>query len=107
MENSWLSIFATIVTTLSTLAIAFFAYQQSSINKKIYELQDRLTWFTGAMESHSQIMLQLEAENYGKELIWWDPNYEKPPFPHKHGDKATVERVMIYIDPKYRVKKLD
>lgn len=84
-----------IATLIVTVAIAFFAHK---INKKI-------AWYTGAMESHSTLMLRMEAEKNGKKLIWWDPDYRDSPKTQEHGDDAKIDTIRIFLPPEIRLKK--
>jgi hypothetical protein len=64
MIAHWLLVFLTLV-------IAIFTY----LAWKVYE---KIAWLTGAIESHSDLMLRIEALRgiHGKatELVWWDPD---------------------------------
>jgi hypothetical protein len=63
----------------------------------LWRLNRRVTWLTGALESHSTLMLRIEAKRGidGKPIkaIWWDPNREKPPFKGTHGVEADLEQI--------------
>ena len=61
-----------------------------------------MIFYAGAMESHSTMMLRLEAEKQNKEIIWWDPNFEEGPCPGKHGSDAKVQLIRICLPEKYR-----
>lgn len=53
-----------------TLVIAFFTYL-------VWKVYERIAWLTGAMESHSELMLRIEAkrgiEGQPIEILQWDP----------------------------------
>ena len=62
---------------------------------------------TGAMETHSDLMLRIEAkrgvnENESIKLIWWDPTIEEPPIVREHGKEVDLREIYIYLPPKLR-----
>ena len=69
MITDWLLVFLTFVVAVLTFLVW-----------KVYE---RIAWLTGAMETHSDLMLRIEALRGidGKQiaLIWWDPTIGDPP----------------------------
>lgn len=76
--------------SVALLWLSFLAWR---INKQI-------AWFTGAMESHSQIMLMLEASK--KEAVtlrWWDPYFNGPKkeWPTKGQHNEAIELKEIYV----------
>jgi hypothetical protein len=78
------------------LIISFFAWRISS----------RVAWLTGAMETHSTMMLRIEAKRGIKEkpikLIWWDPSIEPFPFSGEHNTEAELSEIYLGIPPKHR-----
>lgn len=72
----------------------------------IWRLNKRVSWLTGAMESHSTLMLRLEAKRGidGKpvRVVWWDPNREKVPFSGAHNVEADLETIYLYLPPEHR-----
>lgn len=85
-----------------TLVIAFFA----SLVWKVYE---RMAWLTGAMETHSDLMLRIEARRgiNGEpiNLVWWDPTIEKTPTKKDHGQEIDLSTIYIYLPPEMRRNK--
>lgn len=86
-----------------TLVIAVFTYL-------VWKVYERIAALTGAMESHSEIMLRIEAIRgapNGKqiEMVWWDPTIETPPLKKEHGQPAKLERIYLYIPPALRQNK--
>ncbi|MEJ1366540.1 MAG: hypothetical protein RPV21_08320 [Candidatus Sedimenticola sp. (ex Thyasira tokunagai)] len=78
-----------------TLVIAFFTFL-------VWKVYERIAWLTGAMESHSDLMLRLEAKRGIKDgepikLVWWDPTIEKPPVKHKHGKEIDLSTIYVYL----------
>jgi hypothetical protein len=61
-----------------TLVIAALTYL-------VWKVYERIAWLTGSMESHSDLMLRIEAlrgiEVKPIELVWWDPTIEDVPAP--------------------------
>ncbi|MHB1187071.1 hypothetical protein [Thiobacillus sp.] len=75
----------------------------------VWRINKQIAWFTGAMESHSQSMLMLEA---GKKdqitLKWWDPYFNGPKkeWPTKAQHNQQIELNEIYVGvPVNRRKK--
>ena len=80
------------------LIISYFAWRISS----------RVAWLTGAMETHSTMMLRIEAKRgiNGQpiKIIWWDPSREAFPFPGEHGTEAELNEIYLGIPPRYRLR---
>lgn len=78
------------------LIISYFTWRISS----------RLAWLTGAMETHSTMMLRIEAkrgiDGQPIKVIWWDPSREAFPFSGEHRAEADLEKIYLGIPPKYR-----
>lgn len=86
-------------TTLLTVAIALFAY----LTWKAYH---RIEWLTGAMESHSEMMLRLKALEQEVNVVWWDPSRKDfPPFKGEHNTPAVLEEIRLGVPPEHREKK--
>jgi len=49
----------------------------------LWKVYERIAWLTGAMETHSDLMLRIEAKRGINEqpikLVWWDPTIADPP----------------------------
>ena len=77
-----------------TLVIAFFTYL-------VWKVYDRIAWLTGAMETHSEIMLRIEAKRgiNGQpiKLVAWDPTIEAPPIKREHGQEIDVNTIYVYL----------
>jgi len=86
---------------LLTAVIALFTYL-------VWRVYRRIEWLTGAMESHSAILLRLEAARSVSptgqpvKVIWWDPDIEPPPITPEHGKEAQVNEVYVYLPPRLR-----
>jgi hypothetical protein len=79
------------IELLLTGAIVFFGWAS-------WRTASRLAWFTGAMESHSEIMLRLEARRQKIPTVWWDPTVEAPPFHGvAHGKKCQIAQIRIFL----------
>jgi len=92
------------IMIILTLVIAFFTFL-------VWKVYERIAWLTGAMESHSDIMLRVEAKRGikdGKEikLIWWDPTIEKPPIKREHGQEIELDTIYVYLPPEERKEKI-
>lgn len=91
------------ITVILTLVIAFFTFL-------VWKVYERIAWFTGAMESHSDLMLKIEAmrgSGTGQpiKLIWWDPSIGDPPVSRKHGKEVDLNTIYVCLSPKYRQRK--
>ena len=95
MITDWLLVILTLVIAVLTFLVW-----------KVYE---RIAWLSGAMESHSDLMLRLEALRgiNGKpiELVWWDPTVENIPSVKEHGKPVEMKRIYVFLPPKLRQKK--
>ena len=69
LMTNWIMIFLTLV-------IALFTYL-------VWKVYERIAWITGAMETHSDLMLRIEARRgiNGEpiKLVWWDPTIQPLP----------------------------
>jgi hypothetical protein len=76
----------------------------------VWRAYRRIAWLTGSMETHSDLMLRLQAlkgDADGKpiELVWWDPTIADPPGVREHGKPVDMKRIHIFLPPKLRWKK--
>ncbi len=83
-------------SAFATVAIAVFSWMLWRSNK-------RIEWFTGAMQTHSEIQLAIAAKAAKMEVIWWDPTLEKVPTVRKHGEPRDLSHVYIFVPPNERV----
>jgi hypothetical protein len=90
------------IMVILTLAIVVF----TCLVWKVYE---RIAWFTGAMESHSNLMLRIEAKRgiNGKpiKLVWWDPTIAQPPIRQEHEQEIDIDTIYIYLPPGLRQRQ--
>ena len=97
-----------VVTALATVAIAFLTHQTKilaerslKVTAEVVAMNQKLAWFTGAMETHSQIMLRIEAARgvNGKpvETVYWDPTIEPPPVTPKHKQAAQLGPIYMFL----------
>jgi len=89
-------------------SLAFSGWMTSRATQQIARFNERLTWFTGAMESHSEIMMRLTAQRDGVPVVYWDPNEEAVPTEplKKHKASADIKTVYQYL-PTHLRKKSD
>lgn len=96
IEQVTLANWLMIIITLLVAFISLMAWRTSQL----------IAWITGAMESHSSIMLRLEAKRgVGEQpikVIWWDPTIEAPPISRKHGEEADIKCIYSYVPLKER-----
>lgn len=75
-----------------TLIVAIFTFL-------VWKSYYRTEFFTGAMETHSDLMLQIEARRgiMGEpiKLVYWDPTIDKFPKKKQHGQEVDLS--VIYI----------
>ena len=104
---------AAIASTIATVAMAIFTWKLVRLNETMTTLQDRQVWFTGAMESHSMLMLQIEAargtrpghpDNKPIEMVWWDPDYAGKPV-HRHEDPVNLDQLKFFVPPDIRAAR--
>ena len=90
------------LTALLTCVIAILTYL-------VWKVYERIAWLTGAMESHSDIMLKIEALRgiNGKqiELIWWDPTIEDVPTVKEHGKLVELDKIYFKLPLNLRRNK--
>ncbi|HMB77861.1 MAG TPA: hypothetical protein VKN76_15795 [Kiloniellaceae bacterium] len=69
----------------------------------------QITWFTGAMERHSDQMRQMRAHELGIEMIWWDKTMPDAggefPFDGAHHKTAHLDKLYIGVPLWARSKK--
>jgi len=69
----------------------------------VWKVYERIAWLTGAMETHSDLMLRIEAKRgiNGSpiKLIWWDPTIEKPPGKREHRQEVDLDTIYCYLPP--------
>lgn len=64
---------------------------------------ERIAWLLGAIESQSEIIMCLLAQQQGVELVWWDPTDGPPPSEGKqHGAPANLKKIYRYLPVKLR-----
>lgn len=83
------------VTDWMLLVLTFF----------IYRLNKRLTWFTGAMERHSDQNRRMNAIAGKIPVIYWDNTIHPWPDCGQHGERDYVSYITVGVAPggrKYR-----
>lgn len=114
MDNTVIAVFS-VVTSLATVAIAYLTYKTGvlaerslGITAELVAMNQRQNWFTGSMESHSALMLRIEAARgvNGKsiETLWWDPTIEKAPIKREHGKPAQLGPIYLFVPEDERQK---
>ena len=85
-----------------TLVIAMFAFL-------VWKTYYRIEWFTGSMETHSELMLQIEARRgiNGEpiKLEYWDPTIVKSPKKKQHGQEVDLSVIYIGLPLEMRRNK--
>jgi hypothetical protein len=91
------------IIAVLTFVIAVFTF-------RVWRVYWRIAWLTGSMETHSNLMLRLQALKGGAdgkpiELVWWDPTIEDAPGVREHGKPVDMKRIHIYLPPELRRNK--
>ena len=85
--------FFTAVAAVFTVVIAVFTFL-------VWRTYERMARFTGAMESHSELMLRLRAKECGIKVIAWDQTVDVYPKARKaHGQEIALEPICVAVDP--------
>jgi radical SAM superfamily enzyme YgiQ (UPF0313 family) len=82
--------------------IAFFTFL-------VWKVYERIAWLTGSMESHSNLMLQIEARRGIKDgepikVVWWDPTIGGVPKEREHGMQVDLDTIYVYLPEEMRSK---
>jgi hypothetical protein len=90
------------IMVIATLVIAFFTFL-------VWKVYERMAWLTGAMETHSDLMLRIEARRgiNGEpiKLVWWNPTIAKTPATKGHGQDIDLSTIYIFLPPEMRQNK--
>lgn len=66
----------------------------------VFHVRARANWIAGALETHSQIRLRMEAAEKGLRVIWWDrTRHGKPPRECEHNTTADLAGVIYLMVP--------
>ncbi len=87
------------------LFVAIIAIVQA---RKARELAERANWFTGAMESHSDMQLRIAAREAKIKIVWWDKSrHGKPPSlaSIKHGEEVNLDTIYLHVPPELRLQR--
>ena len=91
------------IMVILTIVIAVFTFL-------VWKVYERMAWLTGAMETHSDLMLRIEARRgiSGEpiKLLWWDPTIEQIPTKKQHGQEIDLSTIYIYLPLEMRRNKL-
>jgi len=106
--TEWTALATRAMAVAAVASVVFSAKLKKSQDRVIdlqagmIELQRRANLLNGALESHSELMLRLKAEERGKKVVWWDPTYESsvkqpPPTKPAHGESAPLDKIYVYV----------
>lgn len=96
---------STVVSAIATVAIGIFSYLTMNLAKSNVAIADRVAWLTGALESHSEVRLKLDAKRDGVEMIWWDPTVSPVPIAPKHGERVELSTIYLFVPQGLRIGK--
>ena len=87
------------MTNWINVVLTFFVIIITYLVLKVYL---KIAWFTGSMESHSEVMLRIEAKrginHQPIKLMWWDPTIAPPPVKREHGqEEVDLSTVYMYL----------
>ena len=68
----------------------------------VWKINRRMEWLTGAMESHSETMMKLTAQEKGIPMELWDPSEEPLPRRYGHKEPYTLDKIYIGVHPALR-----
>ena len=95
MLTDWILVFLTLIIAIFTFLVW-----------KVYE---RIACLTGAMESHSDLMLRISAargiNSKPIDLIWWDPTIADVPVKQEHEKPVELNKIYVYLPPHLRRNK--
>jgi hypothetical protein len=77
-------------------SVAFSGWMVWRATQQIANMNQRLAWLSGALESHSEIMMRLTAQRDGIPVIYWDPDIEDTPTTPAKKHKAAAEVTTVY-----------
>ena len=102
-----LTVISTVVSAAAAVVVGFFSYFTMKVAQSNLSIAKRIEWLTGALESHSTIQLRLDAKKYGSEveMIWWDPTIAPVPSIPKHGEKAELSKIYLFLPESLRAGK--
>ena len=67
----------------------------------VWKVYERIAWLTGALESHSELMLRIEAKRgiNGQpiKLVAWDPTIDPLPIKREHGQEIDINTIYCYL----------
>ena len=86
------------IMIMLTLVIAVFT-------GLVFLVYERIEWLTGAMETHSDLQMRIEAKNAKIDLIWWDPSIEPFPTSAEHGKPINLNEIYCGLPPRLRKNK--
>jgi hypothetical protein len=91
---------------LTDWIIAAFTVIIAALTFLILRVYLQMEWLSGAMETHSDLMLRIEARrgihNEPIKLLWWDPTIAKPPRQIAHGQEVDLSTIYIYLPVELR-----
>jgi hypothetical protein len=95
---------AAVVSGVGGLIGAIIANVES---RRARNIAERANWFTGAMESHSDMQVRIAARKEGLKAVWWDKSrYGESPSQAaiKHGEEINLETIYFNISPELRAQ---
>lgn len=103
MDSNWVMVVLTSIMVFFTIVIAFFTFL-------VWKTYERIAWLTGAMESHSDLMLRIEARRGIKDgdpirIVWWDPTLGESVPKKEHGKDVDLSTIHIFLPVEMRRKQ--
>jgi hypothetical protein len=95
--------------TLPDWILVFLTFVIACFTFLVWKVYERMAWLTGAMETHSDIMLRIEARrginNEPIKLVWWDPTLENIPTQKRHGEEIDLSTIYMFLPLEMRQQK--
>lgn len=80
------------ITAISSVVIAVFTFL-------VWKVYRRLTWFTGAMERHSDQQRRMVAKQQKIPIVLWDKTIHDWPEDGDHGQRDQVKYIAVGVAP--------
>ncbi len=96
--------YATVAIAFTSVVIALFAWKSHRLATETRKVSETIAALTGAMETHSSLMMQLEAKKQGVKLTWWDPT--QAPFPNINaGHRNPIPLDEIFVGMPFHLRQ--
>ena len=86
-----------VITAMLTAVLCVLAF----LTWRIYK---RMEWLSGALESHSMLMIRMTAREKNVPMVWWDPDVAEAPTAalRAQGKPAELPAIYLYLPQRER-----